>query len=178
MRQQDRNRTNRGFTLIELVVVISILAILAAFALPRFAQLSDQAHDASIQGTAGAMAAGVALAKTQWVSNGLTAAATNVAGFGNGQVDVSGEGWPTSTTADNTSADMNAGRCIQVWQGVMQANAPSVSTAGDTDYLVTVQADADGVGGGQDCVFTYQLDGEGSSIGYDADTGEVTTDIN
>ena len=60
----------------------------------------------------------------------------------------------------------------------MQANAPSVSESGTTDYTTSVQGDADGVGGGDDCVFTYELDGLGSSIEYDADTGEVTTTIN
>jgi prepilin-type N-terminal cleavage/methylation domain-containing protein len=167
----------KGFTLIELVVVIAILAILAAFALPRFAQLSEQAHNSSIQGTAGALAAGVALAKTQWVSNGLTAAADDIQGFGNNQIDVSAEGWPTATGGSN-DADMTAARCIQVWEGVMQANAPSVSGGGDTDYLAAAQGDVDGNEPGDDCVFTYQLNEAGSTIGYDADTGEVTTDIN
>lgn len=176
MRQQTMNTRSKGFTLIELVVVISILAILAAFALPRFAQLSDQAHDASIQGTAGALAAGMALAKTQWVANGQTAATTDVQGFGNDEVDVSADGWPTSVTSNETDTAMDAGRCIEVWQGVLQANAPDVGTAADVDYLVTTQADPDDPG--DDCVFTYQLDGEGSTIGYDADTGEVTTLIN
>ena len=63
---------NKGFTLIELVVVIAILAILAAFALPRFAQLSEQAHRSSIKGTAGALAAGVALATIREVSPSVT----------------------------------------------------------------------------------------------------------
>ena len=64
MKRDMRTKKQQGFTLIELVVVIAILAILAAFALPRFAQLSEQAHQSSIRATAGALAAGVALAKS------------------------------------------------------------------------------------------------------------------
>lgn len=164
-------RQAKGFTLIELVVVIAILAILAAFALPRFASLSEQAHESSIQGTAGALSAGVALAKAQWVTNGSTAATTNVAGFGNDDVDVSDDGWPTGSTADNTNPNMNAGRCQQVWQGLLQANAPTVSTTADAeDYQVTVN--------GGNCRYIYQPDEEDSFIEYDADTGEITTTIN
>jgi len=166
---------NRGFTLIVLVVVIAILAILAAFALPRFAQLSEEAHQSSIRATAGALAAGVALTKTQWVSNGQTAATDDVQGFGNDNVDVSGDGWPTATGGSN-DADMTAARCQEVWLGVLQSNAPTINGT-NPDYAVTTQADADG-DPGSDCVFTYQLDGQGSTIVYDADIGEIETTIN
>ena len=66
----------KGFTLIELVVVMVILGILAAFAIPKFYDFSTQANTADLNGLAGAInsanvtAHGAALALGQTAATG------------------------------------------------------------------------------------------------------------
>lgn len=65
-----------GFTLIELIMVIVILGVLSAFALPRFADLGGEARTASINALTGSLKSASNIAHAQFLAQGSTGTVT------------------------------------------------------------------------------------------------------
>ena len=127
-----RAARQQGFTFIELVIVIILLGLLAAAALPRFLDVTEEAEIASLEGVAGGFSTAVTIAHAQWFAEGNRrggSAAPADKGFVNldGSIIYLNEnGWPAnSEPAKDASYDsQTAEECQEVWNAVLQ-NPPA-----------------------------------------------------
>jgi len=119
-------RSNSGFTLIELVIIIVVLGILAAIAIPKYQDISSDAREAACRGALGGLRSGI----TIWYANQAVTTGTAT--------------WPTG-------ADLNS--IGSVMEQEIPQN-PYCDEADYPDSIVTT-ASAKGTLVGTDCGWAY-----------------------
>ncbi|GAA0811870.1 type II secretion system GspH family protein [Colwellia sp. D2M02] len=130
----------KGFTLIELVIVVVILGLLAVTAIPKFIDLTEQAQQANIEGMAGGFATGVSLVRSQWEAEGRPQTGTNnTVSYDGTQLILTLENTTTTpqirpgyvvglTDGGGLGGGFGVENCIEIWENILQ-QPPTITSS-------------------------------------------------
>ncbi|MCL9780530.1 prepilin-type N-terminal cleavage/methylation domain-containing protein [Vibrio sp. S4M6] len=184
----------KGFSLIELIIVIVIIGVLAVAALPRLLDTVSAAKKSAIEAVAGGFATGVTSARAQWEAqarpsitiNGEKYNTVNYDGVdfwltraksANGNSTGFQDGYPIAVNSDNISYpnSLTDQICIQLMENLLH-NAPSVAQVSELGEEVKFSAQASD--SDNSCTYTQREGNTNHKFVYQISTGKVNVTIN
>lgn len=146
----------KGFTIIELALTIALLGILAAFSIPRFANLESTIMKGMNAQVFASFESSVNLAHEIWVASNQPSSIS----MENSSIPMSSTGYPGATS-------MTTSLCVSLWNDLQNTNTKTSTTynVGDDSYYTAAS--------GAICGYLYQKKGASRYLIYTPNTGKI-----
>jgi len=170
-------KKNNGFSLIELVITLLLLAIVATFIIPKVINLRDDSELAVVQGTAAAFQSAAKSVQQAFIVGGYTTRVQNLPNFGAGNVDTNNNGFPIGINKGSVNENIGRGPngCRGVWLGILDSSF-TVGTGANNDFQSYRHTN------NKVCSYVYRKGGDNAPrasaqlvIQYDSRDGQVYT---